>query len=127
LILVSITPDSVRKRVNLSAAQVSDADVEEFIGDAIGTLLTETGEIIDPDNCTASEAVAVKNLAAIYCACKATGGSASGLSFRVGDLSVSESSSSTESGLSNTLQFLLDQVQKYIESFNDGVFRVVTA
>jgi len=125
--LVVVTPDSVRKRVNLTAAQVSDVDVEEFIADAVATLLTETGETIDPDDCSAAEAVPVKNLAAIYCTCKATGGADSGLSFRIGDLSVSESSSSTESGLSNTLQFLLDQVMAYISSCNAGNFRAVTA
>jgi hypothetical protein len=125
--LVSVTPNSVRNRVNLTAAQVSDTDVLEFVDDAVAALLTATGETIDPTNCTASEAVAVKNLAAIYCACKANGGSASGLGFRVGDLSVSESSSNTASGLSNTLQFLLDQVQKYVESVDASDFRAVTA
>jgi len=125
--LVNITPESVRERINVSAAEAPDDVVNRFITDATETVEIETGLTIDPTNCTAQEAVAIRNIAAIYCACRVTGGSASGLSFRVGDLSVSESSS-TPSGLSSgNLQFLLDEAKRIISKLNAGDFRVVNA
>jgi len=114
--VVSITPDSVRKRVNLTAADVPDDVVNQFIQDAAETIELETGLSIDPSNCTEQQAVPVRNLAAIYCVCRVLGGSASGLSFRVGDLSVDESSTSGGSGLSGSnLQFLMNEVQRFID------------
>ena len=125
--MVNITPESVRERINVSAAEAPDDVVNRFITDATETVEIETGLTIDPTNCTAQEAVAIRNIAAIYCACRVTGGSASGLSFRVGDLSVSESSS-TPSGLSSgNLQFLLDEAKRIISKLNAGDFRVVNA
>lgn len=93
--MVNVTPDSVRERINISAAECPDDIVTRFIVDAAETVMLETGLTIDYTDCTAQEAVAIRNLAAIYCATRVTGGSASGLSFCIGDLSVSESSSST--------------------------------
>jgi len=116
--VVSITPDSVRKRVNLTAADVPDDVVNQFIQDAAETIELETGLSIDPSNCTEQQAVPIRNLAAIYCVCRVSGGSASGLSFRVGDLSVDESSTSGGSGLSGSnLQFLMNEVQRFIDKF----------
>lgn len=116
--MVSITPDSVRKRVNLTAADVPDDVVNQFIQDAAETIELETGLSIDPSNCTEQQAVPIRNLAAIYCVCRVSGGSASGLSFRVGDLSVDESSTSGGSGLSGSnLQFLMNEVQRFIDKF----------
>jgi len=123
--VVSVTPDSVRERINVSAADAPDDVVNRFITAAGVTVQVETGESIDPSNCSAAEAEAIRNLAAIYCACRITGGSAQGLSFRVGDLAVNESSSST-SGLSGgNLQFLLDQAIKIIENLKGPQFRTV--
>lgn len=123
--MVSITPDSVRKRVNLTAVDVPDDVANQFIQDAVETIEIETDLSIDPANCTTAQAVPIRNLAAIYCACKVTGGSASGLSFRVGDLSVDESSSGGGSGLSGgNLQFLMNEVQRFIEKFRTD-FRMV--
>jgi len=126
-LLVNVTPDSVRERINVSAAECPDDVVNRFITDATETIEIETGLTIDPTNCTAQEAVAIRNLAAIYCACRITGGSASGMSFRVGDLQVSESAS-TASGLSSgNLQFLLDEARRIIAKLNQADFRAVTA
>jgi len=126
--LVNITPDGVRERINVSAAECPDDVVNHFITDATETIEIETGLTIDPTNCTATEAVAIRNLAAIYCACRITGGSASGLSFRVGDLAVNESTSSSPSGLSsNNLQFLMNEATKIIEKLNKADFRAVSA
>jgi hypothetical protein len=125
--LVNVTPDSVRERINVSAAECPDDVVNRFITDATETIEIETGLTIDPTNCTAQEAVAIRNLAAIYCACRITGGSASGMSFRVGDLQVSESAS-TASGLSSgNLQFLLDEARRIIAKLNQADFRAVSA
>jgi len=125
--LVNVTPDSVRERINVSAAQAPDDVVNRFIQDAAETIEIETGLTIDPTNCTAIEAVAIRNLAAVYTGCRVTEGSASGLSFRVGDLSVSESAS-TSGGLSGgNLQFLLDEAKRIISKLNAADFRVVSA
>jgi len=127
-IVVSITPESVRERINVSAAECPDDVVNRFITDAAETIEVETGLTIDPVTCTAAEAVAIRNLAAIYCACRITGGSASGLSFRVGDLTVNESTSSSPSGLSsNNLQFLMNEATKIVEKLNQADFRAVAA
>jgi hypothetical protein len=123
--MVNVTPESVRERINVSAADCPDDVVNRFIIDAAKTIELETGLTIDPSDCTDQEAVAIRNLAAIYCACRITGGIAAGLSFRVGDLSVSESSS-TQSGLSSgNLQFLLDQAIQIIEKLKGVSFRMV--
>jgi len=127
-IVVSVTPESVRERINVSAAECPDDVVNRFITDATETIEVETGLTIDPVNCTAAEAVAIRNLAAIYCACRITGGSASGLSFRVGDLTVNESTSSSPSGLSSSnLQFLMNEAMKIVEKLNQADFRAVAA
>jgi len=127
-IVVSVTPESVRERINVSAAECPDDVVSRFVTDATETIEVETGLTIDPVNCTAAEAVAIRNLAAIYCACRITGGSASGLSFRVGDLTVNESTSSSPSGLSsNNLQFLMNEAMKIVEKLNQADFRAVAA
>jgi hypothetical protein len=127
-IVVSVTPESVRERINVSAAECPDDVVSRFVTDATETIEVETDLTIDPANCTAAEAVAIRNLAAIYCACRITGGSASGLSFRVGDLAVNESASSSPSRLSsNNLQFLMNEAMKIVEKLNQADFRAVTA
>jgi hypothetical protein len=46
------------------------------------------------------------------------------MNFRVGDLAVNESQAAT---MSTNLQFLLDEVKRFIEKLNPGGFRVVTA
>ena len=123
--MVSVTPQSVRERINLTASAVSDDVVNRFIADAATTLELETGLTIDPSACSEPEAVAIRNLAAVYCGAYITGGSSSGLSFRVGDLSVDESQSAN---LGNAnLEFLLEQVKRYIEKLNPSDFRAVNA
>lgn len=127
-IVVSVTPESVRERINVSAAECPDDVVSRFVTDATETIEIETDLTIDPANCTAAEAVAIRNLAAIYYACRITGGSASGLTFRVGDLAVNESASSSPSGLGgNSLQFLMNEAMKIVEKLNQVDFRGVVA
>ena len=123
--MVSVTAQCVRERINLPASAVSDDVVNRFIADAAVTLELETSLTINPASCTETEAVAIRNLAAVYCGAYITGGSSSGLSFRVGDLSVDESQSANVSNAN--LQFLLDEVKRFIEKLNPGGFRVVNA
>jgi hypothetical protein len=124
--LVNVTAQEVRDRINVSETQCPDDVVTVFIGDAAETIEIETGLAVDPTACTDIEAVAIRNLAAIYCACRITGGYASGLSFKVGDIAVNESSSSSSLGAGN-LQFLLDQAVKVIEKLKGPQFRAVNA
>jgi hypothetical protein len=102
--------------VNLTEVDVPDAIVLRFAKAAAVTVGLELGKTVDYTNCTDQEAEAIKNIAAVYCACKVTGGSASGLSFRIGDLAVNESNASTQSGLSReNLQFLMNEAERIIE------------
>ena len=126
--MVSVSAESVRERINVSAAEAPDDVVNRFIDAAAVTVGLEIGEDVDASDCTSAQAEAIRNLAAIYCACRITGGSAAGLSFRVGDLAVNESSSTGPSGLSSgNLQFLLDQAVGIIEKLKGVGFRAVTA
>jgi len=115
-LLVTVTPSEIRERVNLTESDISDATVLRFAKAAAVTVGLELEKTINYTSCTDEEAEAIRNIAAVYCACKVTGGSASGLSFRVGDLSVNESSGATPSGLSReNLQFLMSEAQRIIE------------
>jgi len=123
--LVAVTPQSVRERIDLTESAVSDDVVDRFIADAATTLELETGLTINPLSCTEAEAVAIRNLAAVYCGAYITGGTSNGLSFRVGDLSVDESQSANVSN--SNLQFLLDQAKAVIAKLNAAEFRAVNA
>ena len=122
--MVGVTPQSVRERINLTASAVSDDVVSRFIVDAAETVELEMGLTIDPDDCTDAEAVAIRNLAAVYCGAYITGGTSSGMNFRVGDLSVNESQASA---MSTNLQFLLDEAKRIITKLNEADFRAVNA
>jgi len=86
--LVSVTPDTVRNLVNLTVDDVADDKVTEFLTQATGEISVETDLTIDYSSCTEGEAAAVRLLAALYCLCYVTGGSATAHSFSLGDLRV---------------------------------------
>jgi len=86
--LVSVTPDSARNLVNLTVDDVADDKVTEFLTQAAAEISLETNLTIDYSSCTEAEAAAVRLLAALYCLCYVTGGSAVGRSFSLGDLRV---------------------------------------
>ena len=114
--MVAVTAQEIRERVNLTEADVPDETVLRFAKAAAVTVGLELEKAVDYLDCGDEEAEAIRNIAAVYCACKITGGSASGLSFRVGDLSVNESSGTTPSGLSReNLQFLMNEAQRIID------------
>jgi len=86
--MAKVTAESVRDRLNLTAADIPDAVLEGMISDAAAALGLELGYEIHVDNRGEAEAAAVKNLAAIYALCHLSGGSAAGLNFNLGDLRV---------------------------------------
>jgi len=74
--------------VNLTVDDVADDKVTEFLTQATGEISVETDLTIDYSSCTEGEAAAVRLLAALYCLCYVTGGSATAHSFSLGDLRV---------------------------------------
>jgi len=88
--LVSITAESVRRRVHLTADDVPDPIVTQHIQEAAATIELKTGIVISSSDCTNAHAVGIRNLAGIYCICYVTRGSASGLDYGIGDLTVEQ-------------------------------------
>jgi len=74
--------------VHLTSDDVDDDKVTEFMTQAAGEVSLETDLTIDYSDCTEAEAAAVRLLAALYCLCYVSGGSAAGRSFSLGDLRV---------------------------------------
>jgi len=105
--MASVTADQIRKRLGLTPADVSDEDTLTFRDEAAAFLSEEVGKTLDAEDCTEAEANAIRNLAAIYCYCKVSGGSAVGLDFTIGDLRVSPDAG-------RQLEFLRDQVERFI-------------
>jgi hypothetical protein len=87
--LASVSVDDVRDVINVGAADIPDDKVLKMIKRAEVTLELELGKEIDYQDCTDAEKEFITVLAAIYAICYLTGGSAVGLSFRVGDQNVS--------------------------------------
>ena len=107
--MVAVIASEIRERVDLAESDVPDATVLRFARAAAVTVGLELGKTVNYSNCSDEEAEAIRNIAAVYCKCKATGGSFSGLNFRIGDLAVDES------GKEN-LQFLMNEAQRIIEN-----------
>jgi hypothetical protein len=84
-----VDPDDVRDVLNLSASDVPDDKVYKMIKRAAVTVALELEKEIDYEECSDPEKEAITILAAIYAICYLTGGSAVGLSFSLGDKSVS--------------------------------------
>jgi hypothetical protein len=105
--MVSVTADQIRKRLGLTVADISDVDALAFRDETVAFLTEEIGKTLNAESCTEAEANAIRNLAAIYCYCKVSGGSAVGLDFSVGDLRVSPNAS-------KQLEFLKEQVERFI-------------
>lgn len=115
--MVAVNPSDIRERVSLSISDISDETVLRFTKAAAVTVGSELGKAVDFTNCSDEEAEAIRNIAAVYCACKVAGGSASGFSFRIGDLAVNETNSSSPNGLGReNLQFLMVEAQRIINN-----------
>jgi hypothetical protein len=106
--MVAVAALEIRERVNLSESDISDVVVIRFAVAAAVTVSLELGKPVDYADCSVEEAEAIRNLAAVYCACKVSGGSACGLSFRLGDLSVNESTA-------GDLEFLVSEAYRIID------------
>jgi len=120
--LASVTPDRVRNRVNLSSSDIGDSIVTEFIVDACAEIMLETGRTIDYQNCDQVEASCITDLAALYCLTHLTGGSTSGTSFTLGDLSVREVTGNVEGP---SPAFLHQRVLKLVEKLRTSSLRMV--
>ena len=107
MIMAEVSADQVRKRLGLTAEDVSDEDVMAFVTEVTAWLSNEISRTLDYTSCTESEANVIRNLAAIYCYCHVSGGVAVGLNFSVGDLHVSEATA-------KQVQFLREQVERFI-------------
>lgn len=116
-----MTADRVRDRVNLSASDIPDAKVLEFIADAEVEVELETDLEIDYSNCTPGQAACITDLAALYCLAYITGGSASGTSFSIGDLSVKEVSGGNEG---HSPAFLHQRVLKLLDKLKGSSLKV---
>ena len=94
--MVSITEDEVRARFHFDVTKdIADAQVVNFLDEAVAILSHAIGVTLDKTDCTELQANAIRNLAALYCYCWVTGGSAAGLAFSIGDINISESSQKT--------------------------------
>ncbi len=95
--LVAVTAEDVRDVLHASEAEVPDAKVLKMVKRAEVMLELELSVDIDYADCTDAQKEAITVLAAIYALCYLTGGSALGLNFRVGDVSVDQGASSMPS------------------------------
>jgi len=88
-VLATVSADDIRDVINVSSAEVPDAKVLKMIKRAEVALELETCRQIDYADCTDAEKEFITVLSAVYVICYLTGGSAVGLSFQVGDQTVS--------------------------------------
>ena len=87
--LATVTVNDVRDVIHITSAEISDAVVLKMIKRAEVTLELELGREINYQDCSEAEKEFITILAAIYAICYLTGGSAVGLSFKVGDQNIS--------------------------------------
>lgn len=87
--MASVSVEDVRDVLNIGEADIQDEKIVKMIKRAAVTVGLELGKEIDFENCSNAEKEAITLLAAIYAICYLTGGSAVGLSFSIGDKSVS--------------------------------------
>lgn len=111
--------DKIYGRVKLSPVEVPYPRAWQLIQNALKTAESELDKELDFLNLTHDEELLLLDLAGIYFLCYATGGTATGLSFRLGDLSVTPVQSSEAASLFTQLQnevynLLLKLKQPYV-------------
>ena len=109
--MTNVSSDDVRDILHVSDADISDVKVQKMIKRAAVTLGLELTATIDSENCTDAQKEAITVLAAIYGICFLTGGSATGLSFSVGDLSANSSSLPGLGVLQSEFERILDSLK----------------
>ncbi len=91
--LAIVTADDVRDVLGVKDSDIPDVKAVKMIKRAEVTVELETSSQIDYLDCTDAQKEAITVLAAVYALCFLTGGSAIGLNFSVGDLSVDQKAS----------------------------------
>ncbi|MCW4017999.1 MAG: hypothetical protein NWF00_04885 [Candidatus Bathyarchaeota archaeon] len=91
--MAAVSVEDVRDVLHADDSDIPEAKVLKMIKRAEVTLELELSEDLDYADCTDAQKETMTVLAAIYALCFLTGGSSIGLSFRVGDLSATQSSS----------------------------------
>ncbi len=115
--MASVSAEDVRNLVNLAESDISNEKVAGFIEQAGGEVSTEVGVSVDPANCSAGQAAAVRILAALYCLSSVTGGAGSGESFQIGDLRVDSQVSTSQR--STLFEILKERLNKILEQLNE--------
>ena len=115
--MASVTQEQVRDRFDLTDIDVSDSKVDEFVDEAAVIIGDKIGKTLDDTDCTSREAIAIADLASLYCFCKVTGGSAIGLSFSVGGVSVSAMKS-------QQFDFILERLKDFLKTKKEITFIV---
>ena len=95
--MATVSVEDVRDTLHIIDSDIPDVQVLKMIKRATVALALELSKNIDYIECSEAEKEAITLLAAIYAVCYLTGGSAVGLNFRVGDLSVDERDSNLPS------------------------------
>jgi hypothetical protein len=87
--LANVTLSDVRDTINVSETDIPDNKLQKMLKRAETTLSLELKKPVTYTNCTEAEKEFITLLSAVYAICYLTGGSAVGLSFSVGDQTVS--------------------------------------
>jgi hypothetical protein len=87
--LAKVTLSDVRDTINVGVADIPDVKLQKMVNRAATTLSLELNKQVNASECSEAEKEFITLLAAIYCICYLTGGSAVGLNFTVGDQTVS--------------------------------------
>jgi hypothetical protein len=115
--MASVTPSDVRDTINISQTDIPDVKLQKMINRAETTLSLELGREIDSANCTEPEKEFITLLSAVYAICFLTGGSAVGLSFSVGDQTVSAASNTP------SLNVLQQELQRVLTALKQPILR----
>lgn len=87
--MANVTLNDVRDAINISSANIPDDKLQKMINRAATTLSLELNKQINPADCQEPQKEYIILLAAVYAICYLTGGSAAGLSFSIGDQTMS--------------------------------------
>jgi hypothetical protein len=115
--LATVNLSDVRDTINISEKDIPDGKLQKMIKRAETTLSLELGREVDSANCTEPEKEFITLLSAVYAICFLTGGSAVGLSFTVGDQTVSAS------GNTPPLNVLQQELERVLNNLKQPILR----
>lgn len=119
MFMVAVNAAAVKAVLRMGTEAPTDAEITQFIADAVATAYTEFGLTVDSASCSATEYVIIRNLAAVYCWAKQTGLTSSGYTFQLGDYQINSNNS-----MPANIRFLLDQAKKLAGAGKKVCFRV---